>query len=495
MDVISYVLSKKYTDVQVQTIPKGKSIEYVWDGTKLGIRIEGQTNYQYVDLRGAQGPEGPGYDQVIDELFKIKGYVGYIDEDIAGIEIDIPNNKITRLAGSSGKQFGDSFFDGFRGFGGRRRCIVADDRTILAFCGEDGYTETGMLGKEIVKDGVTYPAGTHVQVMVYQPQFYYLRAPVEISPIDNGIGYSLRKWRDYVSDTPRAGFKLHPCFFRGGRELPYILLPAFEGSIFDVSANAYLLADEQIANFDEDKLCSIAGVKPASGLTQALTIVNARKLAQNRGEGWQQMDILAHSAETMLMLIECADNPQSIIGLGATNKSSGSGNESEATGSTSVLGNKSGMADGTNGLVSILYRGRENPWGNIWKWNDGLNIEAKGIHQAYWASEDFQSDKKDGNYKNCGVTLAKSNGYISAIGYTKECDFLYLPTETLGASNKPLYDYFYQNNNYNGFLVAYVGGCWHDGSAAGSCYLGVYDGSSSRSRSVGAALLCLPKSL
>ena len=38
----------------------GKSLEYNWDGTKLGIRQEGETLYNYVDLRGPQGPAGSG---------------------------------------------------------------------------------------------------------------------------------------------------------------------------------------------------------------------------------------------------------------------------------------------------------------------------------------------------------------------------------------------------------------------------------------------------
>lgn len=36
----------------------GKSIEFSWDGTKLGVRQEGQTDYQYVDLKGDKGDQG-----------------------------------------------------------------------------------------------------------------------------------------------------------------------------------------------------------------------------------------------------------------------------------------------------------------------------------------------------------------------------------------------------------------------------------------------------
>lgn len=38
----------------------GKSIEYDWEDTKLGIRQEGQLEYEYVDLKGDKGNDGEG---------------------------------------------------------------------------------------------------------------------------------------------------------------------------------------------------------------------------------------------------------------------------------------------------------------------------------------------------------------------------------------------------------------------------------------------------
>lgn len=414
--------------------------------------------------------------------------------DVYGIEIDIPNNKFTRLAGAIGKNAGTDF-DGVSIFGNRKRCIVADDTTILAFYGEDGYIETGKLEVEIIKNDITYPIGTPVQVMVQQPKFYYKRVPIKVEPIQNGIGYHLRHWYDYISPYPKPGFKLHPNFLRNGIEYDYILLPAYEGSIYDVSENKQLLNDEQICDFTTDKLCSIANSKPCSGKTQDLTIVNSRKIANNRGQGWQLLDVTSSYADIMLMSIEYASfDFQTVIGQGVVSMSDtpNTENNSILTGGTSHLGNASGMAEGINGQVSVSYRGRENPWGNTWKWIDGLNIECKGIHQAYWANSNFKSDTKD-SYKNCGFTLAKSNGYISAVGYSPENDFMYIPTETLGASNRPLNNYYYQNNTFDGFLVARLGGSWVIGSSAGACCLYVTYGSGSRDRSIGAGLLCIPK--
>lgn len=39
--------------------PQGFSLQYAWEGTKLGIKREDETSYQYSDLRGPQGIQGP----------------------------------------------------------------------------------------------------------------------------------------------------------------------------------------------------------------------------------------------------------------------------------------------------------------------------------------------------------------------------------------------------------------------------------------------------
>lgn len=39
--------------------PAGPGLEFAWDGTSLGVREQGQTQYQYVDLLGPEGQTGP----------------------------------------------------------------------------------------------------------------------------------------------------------------------------------------------------------------------------------------------------------------------------------------------------------------------------------------------------------------------------------------------------------------------------------------------------
>jgi hypothetical protein len=37
----------------------GKSLEFHWNGTQLGVRVEGESEYQYVDIKGPEGERGP----------------------------------------------------------------------------------------------------------------------------------------------------------------------------------------------------------------------------------------------------------------------------------------------------------------------------------------------------------------------------------------------------------------------------------------------------
>lgn len=414
-----------------------------------------------------------------DEIDDLRGYVGYTDSDIVGVEVDITNNSFTRLAGAVGKTPGEDF-NVFNMFGGRRRCNLADNGTVNAYYGEGGYSVTGSNG----------------QVMVEQPKFYYKFVPLNLFKVDGQEGWSCDKFRLYLSDTAKRGFKIHPNFTRGVPALikDYIYSAAYKGSIYDNSAASLLLNDEQVADFNADKLCSISGAKPCSGLTQNLTRANTRKLANNRGTGFQITDFLSNSATQMLFLVEYASfDTQTLIGRGVIDfTDDGLSNMAIVNGGTNNLGNESGMANGTNGQVSVTYRGEENFWGSNWSWEDGLNIEAKGLHNAFFALGNFADDTKTAPYKDVGFQLAKSNGYVNAIGYSEVCDFAFLATRTTGSSNRPLNDYFYQNNTYGGFLVSILGGYWDRGSTAGGFYRTVIIAAGHRDRSIGGRLLFVP---
>ncbi len=388
----------------------------------------------------------------------LAGYVGYTGDDIYGLEADFENCVFTRLAGAVGKNPGADF-DSVRAYGGRRRCNLSDSGEVLAYYGDESFKADGSNG----------------QVMVEQPRFYYKVVPLKTEKIDGADGYHLRKARYYISDTPKAGFKVHPAFVRNGVEVDRIYLSAFEGCIYDISTGAYLLEDEQVADFGADKLSSIAGAKPCSGKIQQLTRANARKLAHNRGEGWEQATIQAVAATQMLFVIEyAAFNSQTSVGSGNTAKNGNADEENVIrTGATAALGNTSGTALLNNEHNAVSYRGEENFWGNIYKWLDGINVYnfAYGSQKAYGkvfiADHDFKDSSNSSPYSDIGICIYCGNGYPSAFSYSPGFDWSFIPAECKGNSSKPIGDFF-----RNGYFEWRVG--MHGRSVGGTVEAGVF---------------------
>ena len=435
------------------------------------------------------------------EIADLKAFVGYTDGDIYGVEVDFKNKKFTRLAGAVNRTPGEGF-DNILCFGGRKRCNLTNDGRVAAYYGEAGFSTTGKLtqavdrnpaGTENPDASLQFASGTIVQVMVEQPKFYYKVVPLEIEKKKKG-GIT-RKVRYYVSDTPKAGFKLHPAFIENGNENEKIYLAAFEGSLYDSSASTYILDDSQVADFAADLLCSIANAKPLSGLTQNATRANVRKLAEKRGSGWEQAYIATASASQMLMLIEYASfNMQSAIGQGAVNKTDdGSSNMAEATGVTINLGNASGTASNANGVQFVSYRGEENFWGNIWGWIDGINEYMDATtHEGtiYIADHSFADDTGTGAYEDAGIIAVYGNGYVSAFCYSEKYDWLFIPGELLGNTALPVGDYCWNGNT--GWRVARLGAVWDSGLDAGAFYWALGSASSDRGRTVGGRLVYVP---
>ena len=433
------------------------------------------------------------------EITDIQSFIGYTDADIYGVEVDFKNKKFTRLAGAVGKTPGDAF-DGVKAFGGRRRCNVTDDGKVVAYYGDAGFSETGVLTSAITIGENTYPTGTKVQVMVEQPKFYYKVVPLELEKIQGGKGFHMRKARYYVSDTMKAGFKVHPLFVKDGKEKNFVYLSAYEGSTFDTSASAYKLNDAQDVDWTNDVLASIAGAKPTSGLTQSGATRNGfRTIAAKRGSGWSQQTIQSVAATQILFLVEYASfNIQEKLGAGVTTKvDDGATSMTEITGATTTLGNKSGQVINTNGYSVVAYRGEENPFGNLWKWVDGINTNngstfAEGdTGTIYVADHGFKDDSGDAPYHEVGFSSVYLGwSYISAFGYAEDDDWLFYPTEGKGNSSLPVGDCGQVVNP--GWRVAMLGATWNSGSHSGLFFLDVDSDSGTRYRNIGGRLLYVP---
>ena len=364
----------------------------------------------------------------------------YKNNNIVGLELDYANKTFTRLQGAKNLTAGQDF-DQFKMYGGRKRCVVDQEGNIEYFLTGEEDPET-LINKRI---------------MVYQPAFYYLRVPLSVSKVSNGI--KINKEQLYLADQKYAGFILHPLFRNEeGKALRYVLLPAFESGTYRVNSNSYELNDSQNVDLENDCLVSIINTKPISGQSQEFTSSAAKRMCENNGEGWKMTNLEFESANQMLMMVEFGrPNIQNAFNVGITQLSSTVGlNYACNTGSTLSLGNNSGQAIATinvrngnsstyttTGQCAISYRGMENPYGNMWRFIDGVSVINNII--TY----------KD---KIIDFKLASEKNWINAFGYDENHLWVFLPIEASSSanSNLPIGDYYYpitnENTNYGGII-------------------------------------------
>lgn len=452
------------------------------------------------------------FNNLSNTVIDLQVQLGTLGEGVMGVEIDLTNNSVKRMGDnqywSAGEDYNQSPV-----YGNRRRCNVTDDGKIVAFFGDEAYTETGALETQ-VGDVVV---GTKVQCMVMQPKFYYKRIPVRLEKqVDDTYqvkGYHMTKWIDLISPTARDGFKLHPAFKKGNEELDYYFIGENDGCI--ETSGTYDLTDSgtlSASPYTGQKFSSIAGAKPASGATLAgvsatgnknLTRDAVRKLCANRGVDWIQEDITIASAEQMLFVVEYATfNIQavSVFGSGVTNLPWVDNiNNSVPNPANTTLGNDSGKitvkyihSNGTAYDVDVpVYRGVKNPFGNIWKFIDGFlrkHSAGSDCNEAYWqdGSKDFSDTIAD--YIATGFSCATKEGYIKAFGYSEDCDFMYMTSKVGGDSNRPVGDYYYVNMSNNNIYIALLGARWNDGAGSGLFCWGLDNVASGRNCSIGGRL-------
>ena len=229
-------------------------------------------------------------------------------------------------------------------------------------------------------------------------------------------------------------------------------------------------------DWNNDILGSVAGKAPMNYGTRA----NFRAAAANRGTGWRQQDFDLVSAVQLLYLIEYGSfNSQSEIGKGLVGWQTSWGtwnnyNPIEKTG----LSNGAATWNVNNGINAkgsyVSYRWVENPWGHIWKFVDGINIEN---HVPYICNDDTHfADDTSTNYTSLGVTLSSSTGYQKTLAQTARG---FLPTSVGGSSSTYITDYYYQGA---GWCVPGLGGRTHDGTYAGITYWNLNNLSASKNQ-------------
>lgn len=349
--------------------------------------------------------------------------------------------------------------------------------------------------------------------MIYQPKFYYKRYPIKT--VNGKIGKILRKESILISPTKQPGFKIHPLFVdANGNELDYVFLPAFDGSLYDISAQTYLTRDNVTIDFEADRLSSVGGVKPISGITNNFTVANAERIANNRGAGWHITNMAAESACQMLEAVEFGSlNGQASLEEGICQiPNNSSANCASLTGSTSAIGNGTGHADETinetNGTMTtyntagrraICYRGMENPWGNIWHYVGGTNLYGNGQlngGELYICNNfNYDTSATTGNYEGVGFCIPSVYNWVSGLGWGNEkYDWVFAPAEcsSVASSAVPVGDNLWSIANLNAMNCILVGGSWPFELANGPFYYACDRGINEYGRNTGAKLMFIP---
>ena len=157
----------------------------------------------------------------------------------------------------------------------------------------------------------------------------------------------------------------------------------------------------------------------------------------------------------------------------------------QKSGQCDELGMKSGTLN-NDGCHSMIYRGIENVFSNMFTAIDGLNIKD---YIAYVCDDPTQyaSDKFTEPYKAIGYTNLKTTSvYTSKLGYDENNSEIALPIEANGSSGTGTCDYYWCAE---GNKIAFVGGAFYNGAGDGFFFWFLSNGSSNSNWSYGARLL------
>ncbi len=218
-------------------------------------------------------------------------------------------------------------------------------------------------------------------------------------------------------------------------------------------------------DWNNDVLSSVAGKAPTTYGKRS----EFRTAAANRGTGWRQQDFDLVSAMQLLYLIEYGSwYSQSEIGAGLTDWSSGTWsawnnyNPIERTGLSNGIATWNVSNGNGNKGSYVSYRWVENPWGHIWKFVDGFNIENR---VPYVCNNDtYFADDTSTNYTSLGITLPNSDGYQKTLAQIARG---FLSASVGGSSSTYITDYYWQST---GWKIARFGGCAYDNTKAGIAY-------------------------
>lgn len=330
------------------------------------------------------------------------------------------------------------------------------------------------------------------------------------------------KFRMMLSEIPLPGYKHVDKFY----------ISTYEARMYRTdnllcsAAGASELSDPNSTNFRggdntaewDDTYRSLLG-RPVTNLTRD----QFRQAARKRGSGWEMYTYNAHKTLFWLFAVEYAtldsQKPfnaqkdangfaQGGLGPGPTQMTDwtnfNNANPLIPCGYTNEFGNGSGekayvvknASGGTHAtLMANRYRGIENPFGHIWKYTDGANIQVTtgdaGL-SILWTTDDPSnfSDTSYTGYDKKG-NICRTNGYVKKMLLGEDGDIV--ATEVGGSSSTYWCDYYYTNTSANRMQVVLVGGGAGDGSSAGLAYVNTDNAPSDARRYLGSRLCFFPE--
>lgn len=323
------------------------------------------------------------------------------------------------------------------------------------------------------------------------------------------------KFKMMLSSIPLPGYKHISKFYIGSSEAQ--MLRSLGLLMSDKTNSTDTRGGDNTAEWD-GTYRSLLG-RPVTNLTRD----QFRQAARKRGSGWEMYTYNAHKTLFWLFAVEYAtldsQKPfnaqkdangfaQGGLGPGPTQMTDWTNfnkiNPLIPCGYTNEFGNGSGekayvvknASGGTHAtLMANRYRGIENPFGHIWKYTDGANIQVTtgdaGL-SILWTTDDPSnfSDTSYTGYNKKG-NICRTNGYAKKMLLGEDGDIV--ATEIGGSSSTYWCDYYYTYTSANRMQVVVVGGGAGDGSAAGLACVHTDHAPSDAGRDVGSRLCFFPE--
>lgn len=323
------------------------------------------------------------------------------------------------------------------------------------------------------------------------------------------------KFKMMLSSIPLPGYKHISKFYIGSSEAQ--MLRSLGLLMSDKTNSTDTRGGDNTSEWD-NTYRSLLGC-PVTNLTRD----QFRQAARKRGSGWEMYTYNAHKILFWLFAVEYAtldsQKPfnaqkdangfaQGGLGPGPTQMTDwtnfNNANPLIPCGYTNEFGNGSGekayvvknASGGTHAtLMANRYRGIENPFGHIWKYTDGANIQVttgdSGL-SILWTTDDPSnfSDTSYTGYNKKG-NICRTNGYAKKMLLGEDGDIV--ATEIGGSSSTYWCDYYYTYTSANRMQVVLVGGDADCGSAAGLAYVDTATAPSAAGRNVGSRLCFFPE--